>query len=32
MKAEQEKLYRELKQSGKSIAEFGRERNIPLTI
>ena len=30
MKPEQEKLYKELKQSGKSIAEFSRERNIPL--
>ena len=30
MKREQEKLYRELKKSGQSIAEFGRERNIPL--
>jgi hypothetical protein len=30
MKSEQDKLSRELKQSGQSIAEFGREKNIPL--
>ena len=30
MNREEEKLYKELKQSGKSIAEFGRERGIPL--